>query len=318
MARRPFDVSKYKKQLGILYRNVGTASDPIWDRATPIEIKRYEKAMSSADTPQRTIRAKKMQPQFNKYFGSSTRLREANNRLAKWAGPLSLRGGKDPIYNFERALFEDGGEIRKDSDSRRWGANLNNLNRKDMDKPGTGISAILNGAREWIRQIQISKHQLSINAEYFRIAVGYRAQKVFQDSFKYQKFWASGSQPWAPLSTFTKKKRAKRGTGTRILKEYGDLYESIKMDENASKGLTRIYTDIVKANPEHHKKHSICYAGYHNDPRPGDTYGNGWGKRRPKQYIRRQFMGHSDKIDSFAARIMKRYLFDSVFLIKMA
>ena len=316
MAKK-FDSSKFQYRAGKLYRNDGTASEPFWNRAKPLEIKQYQKAMSRPNGTGRTVNILKVQSKYAKYFGSSTKLTGANSRITNWARPLALSGGQNPVYGWERARYIDfDGKIKKDSSGRFWGANLNQLNRNEIGKTNIGKGVVLNGSREWIRQIQISIHQLHINAESFRIAVGHRAIKVFQSSFKYQQFWSTGTQKWAGLSIFTKKKRAKRGTGTKILNEYGDLYRSIKIKENASKGLTRIYTDIVHANPSKHKKHSICYAGYHNNPRSGDTYGNGWGKRRPRNYIQRQFIGHSDHIDSFAASIMKRYLFDSVFLIK--
>lgn len=114
------------------------------------------------------------------------------------------------------------------------------------------------------------------------------------------------------------KKRARRGTGNRILKEYGDLYNSIRIKEHAGLYRTRVYTDVVHANASHHKKHSICYAGYHNEGE--GTYGSGWNGHKPKPYIRRQFMGHSSYLDpltdSFMRKMVKLYLFDSVFLIK--
>ena len=318
MAKK-FDISKFKESAGRLYKNEGTALNPAWFRASRSETEKYYKYINgsgnkSAKAPSKLM---KVEPRFKKYFGPSTRLTGANGRIASWARPLSLKGGSNPVYGWDRVRYVgENGRLGKDSSGRLWGANLNKLNKKDIGKSGIGAGAVLNGSREWIRQIRISMHQLTINAEYFRIAVGNRAIKVFQDSIKYQQFWSSNGKRWAALSSYTLKKRAKRHTGNHILKEYGDLYNSIKLNPTASKGLTRIYTDVVNANVSHHKTHSICYAGYHNDPRPGDTYGNGFGTKRPKKYIRRQFIGFSDKIDSFAFSIMKRYLFDSVFLIR--
>ena len=186
-------------------------------------------------------------------------------------------------------------------------------------RSGAGSSAtILNGTKQWIRQIQISQYALRVQAENFRVVVGRRAMKVFQNSFKYQQFYSNRSRRWTPLSSYTLKKRARRGTGSRILKEYGDLYNSIKLDESAGVGRTRVYTDIVPANAGHHKKHSICYAGYHNEGK--GTYGSAWNGHKPKPYVKRQFMGHSSYLnpftDSFMRKMMKLYLFDSVFLMK--
>lgn len=316
MAKK-FDASKYKWSVS-LGKLIHYDSDGFTRYASESETKRWRQATGGTEGKARSYRSANVQTRFKKYFGSSTTLTGANGKIADWARPLSLSGGKNPEYGWTRAYYSANGKLKKDSSAKFWGANLKQLNRKDIGKTNVGMGVILNGSREWIRQIQISIHQLSLNAERFRIAVGHRAIKVFQNSFKHQRLDATGSQKWADLSVFTKKKRAKRVTGTRILNEYGDLYRSIKIKEQSASGtvkgkVTRIYTDIVKANPQHYKKHSICYAGYHNNPNPGDTYGK-WGKRRP--YIQRQFIGHSDKIDSFAAMIMKRYLFDSVFLIK--
>lgn len=287
-----------------------------WDYAKGAE-KRWHDSMTGKQSVQRKAgNTLQVQSKYRSLFNAKTEFTTNNNRLKNWSRVLALRGGDNPVYDWRRGYFKEGSVIRKDSSKRLWGANLNHLNKKDIGKTNIGKGAILKGSKEWIRQIQISIHQLGINAESFRIAVGHRALKVFQDSFRYQQFWTTGSSKWPALSTFTKKKRAARGTGSKILREYGDLYQSIKLNEQESTNLTRIYTDKVEANDKHHKKHTLCYAGYHNNPRPGHTYGNGWGRRKPRNYIQRQFMGHSDKIDSFAFSVMKRYLFDSVFLIK--
>lgn len=227
---------------------------------------------------------------------------------------MTLKGGSNPNYNWGRVSYINSkGSVSKSSSSGRWGADTN------QGKRGAGGSAtILNGTKQWIRQIQISQYALRVQAENFRVVVGRRAMKVFQNSFKYQQFYSNRSRRWTPLSSYTLKKRARRGTGSRILKEYGDLYNSIKLDESAGVGRTRVYTDIVPANAGHHKKHSICYAGYHNEGK--GTYGSAWNGHKPKPYVKRQFMGHSSYLnpftDSFMRKMMKLYLFDSVFLMK--
>lgn len=276
--------------------------------ATSDQIKRYKK-IKSGDTHSGGSRSSdRLTPQkkYYKYFGSSTRLTGRNGYIANWARPLALEGGNKPEYAWKRVDFlKSDGSIGHDSSKRRWGAKINSGR--------LGAGGILKGSKDWVRQLQISVHQLMLNAEYFRIAVGHRAMKVFQNSFRYKRFYASQSQKWAALSSYTLRKRAKRGTGELILREYKDLYNSIKIEEN-SNGRTRIFTDIVPADSAHHKKRSVCYAGYHNEGK--GTYGNGWGRHKPKPYIRRQFMGHSDEINKFAFEIMKRYLFDSVFMVK--
>lgn len=252
--------------------------------------------------------------QYSKYFSSGTRFTIRQGHIVPWAKPMTLKGGSNPNYNWGRVSYINSkGSVSKSSSSDRWGADTN------QGKRGAGSSAtILNGTKQWIKQIQISQYALRMQAENFRVVVGRRAMKVFQNSFKYQQFYSNRSRRWTPLSSYTLKKRARRGTGSRILKEYGDLYNSIKLDESAGVGRTRVYTDIVPANAGHHKKHSICYAGYHNEGK--GTYGSAWNGHKPKPYVKRQFMGHSSYLnpftDSFMRKMMKLYLFDSVFLIK--
>lgn len=265
-----------------------------------------QKTVNSA-RKQALTRLKKV---YGKYFSSkSVAFTNRGGHIQGWAKTLTLKGGKDPNLNWHRPQFRaTNGKLIRASSKTLWGANINS------NTPAT----ILVGTKQWVRQIQISLHALYVNAENFRIFVGQRAIKVFQNSFKYQQFYSSRTQRWKPLSAWTLKKRAWRGTGSRILKEYSDLYNSIKIDENAGPMTTRVYTDIVPANAGHHKRHSICYAGYHNEGK--GTYGSGWNGHKPKPYIRRQFMGHSSHLnpftDSFMKKMMKMYLFDSVFLIK--
>lgn len=300
MSKEKFDPKKFSTRLGTLYYD--------GKKATQYRIKQYNRWQKGGGS-QASI-----SKQYNKYFSSDVRFTTRQGHLKDWARPLSLKGGQNPNYNWSRVGYRDfDGTARRVSSSERWGANINKV------KSGmTGSATVLVGTRQWIRQIQISLHQLYINAENFRILAGQRAMKVFQNSFKYQQFYSSNSQKWASLSSYTRRKRAARGTGSRILKEYGDLYKSIKIDIDASPMTTRIYTDVVPANASHHKKHSICYAGYHNEGK--GTYGKGWNGNNPKPYIRRQFMGHSSYLDpfsdSFMKKMMKVYLFDSVFLVK--
>lgn len=251
--------------------------------------------------------------QYGKYFSSGTKFTTRQGHAVGWSKPLSLKGGNTPNYNWGRANFTDSsGKVRLTSSNNQWGANIN------KSKSGVGGAVILEGSKQWIQQLQISIYALNLQAENFRVMVGRRAIKVFQNSFKYQQFYHNKSQKWPALSEATLKKRAKRGTGSRILKEYGDLYNSIKLEENAGPFKTRVYTDIVPANTGHHKRQSICYAGYHNEGH--GTYGAPKNGHTPKAYIKRKFMGHSSYLnpftDSFIRKMMKLYLFDSVFLVK--
>lgn len=305
MSRQKFDPSKVKTQFGKHFyegQRLGSHRERLYQQ--------WLRNQGGGSVKGRATFPK----QYSKYFSSGTRFTIRQGHIAPWAKPMTLKGGSNPNYNWGRVSYINSkGSVSKSSSSDRWGADTN------QGKRGAGSSAtILNGTKQWIRQIQISQYALRVQAENFRVVVGRRAMKVFQNSFKYQQFYSNRSRRWTPLSSYTLKKRARRGTGSRILKEYGDLYNSIKLDESAGVGRTRVYTDIVPANAGHHKKHSICYAGYHNEGK--GTYGSAWNGHKPKPYVKRQFMGHSSYLnpftDSFMRKMMKLYLFDSVFLMK--
>lgn len=305
MSRQKFDPSKVKTQFGKHYyegQRLGSHRERLYQQ--------WLRNQGGGSVKGRATFPK----QYSKYFSSGTRFIIRQGHIAPWAKPMTLKGGSNPNYNWGRVSYINSkGSVSKSSSSSRWGADTN------QGKRGAGSSAtILNGTKQWIKQIQISQYALRVQAENFRVVVGRRAMKVFQNSFKYQQFYSNRSRRWTPLSSYTLKKRARRGTGSRILKEYGDLYNSIKLDESAGVGRTRVYTDIVPANAGHHKKHSICYAGYHNEGK--GTYGSAWNGHKPKPYVKRQFMGHSSYLnpftDSFMRKMMKLYLFDSVFLMK--
>lgn len=305
MSRQKFDPSKVKTQFGKHFyegQRLGSHRERLYQQ--------WLRNQGGGSVKGRATFPK----QYSKYFSSGTRFTIRQGHIAPWAKPMTLKGGSNPNYNWGRVSYINSkGSVSKSSSSGRWGADTN------QGKRGAGGSAtILNGTKQWIKQIQISQYALRVQAENFRVVVGRRAMKVFQNSFKYQQFYSNRSRRWTPLSSYTLKKRARRGTGSRILKEYGDLYNSIKLDESAGVGRTRVYTDIVPANAGHHKKHSICYAGYHNEGK--GTYGSAWNGHKPKPYVKRQFMGHSSYLnpftDSFMRKMMKLYLFDSVFLMK--
>lgn len=302
MSKEKFDPSKFSTRAGNVYYN--------GQRASQYRLRQYQKYVKGAGG-----RVTSVPKSYSKYFSSGTRFTTREGHLENWAKPLTAKGGKNPNYNWSRVSYKNSvsGEVKRGSSSMRWGTDVNK-NKTGM----SGSATVLKGTRQWIRQIETSLYQLGVNAEHFRIVVGNRAIKVFQNSFKYQKFYDNQSHKWASLAPYTLRKRASRGTGSRILKEYGDLYNSLKLDSNSKPNTTEVYTDIVHANISHHKKHSICYAGYHNEGK--GTYGSAWNGHKPKPYIRRQFMGHSSYLDpftdSFMRKMMKLYLFDNVFLIK--
>lgn len=301
-----YDINLFSERLGQLY--YGNF------RATLAQIKFYSNYYNRP-IGKKSVARPTVSQNYRKFFSGGTKFNSSSGHTQGWARNMTLKGGQNGNMNFSRVKYRDfDGKIHKDSSKSRWGANINQKGN------GPNTTTVLHGTKGWLRQLMISNHALYINAEAFRIVVGRRALKVFQTSFRERKFHSAGSSPWAPLSAFTLKKRLKRGTGNKILREYGDLYNSIKIDEGADPITTRVYTDVVHENVSHHKRHSICYAGYHNEGR--GTYGNGWGKRRPKAYIRRQFMGHSSYLnpftDRFLRKMMKIYLFDAVFLVKKA
>ena len=81
------------------------------------------------------------------------------------------------------------------------------------------------------------------------------------------------------------------------MQETNALYESLEYIPAVAP-----FTSGVRAN--------ASYAGFHNDPRPGETYGTHYGA---KPVTRRQFMGHSTLIDDFIMTYEQAYLFDTVF-----
>lgn len=281
------------------------------------DIEAAQKAKANKETNRfRIKRQKALKPstrvwnvprKYEKYFHYSAFNRDKAGRSPLWSKNLTLQGGKSPNYNWERVKYVNfRGASQHTRVNELWGSNI--------DRGGVGI---LNGGQGLIRQLQIAQAQVMINAEHFRVLVGERAIQVFRNSFKYHKFYSAHSTPWHPLADFTIRKREKRGTGSRILVEYRDLMDSFKLEKNAEPITTRVSTDIVQPNEAHHKRYAICYAGWHNEGE--GTYGNGFGGRSPKQYIKRQFMGHSTYlnpvVDPFLKKMMKTYLFDAVFKV---
>lgn len=144
------------------------------------------------------------------------------------------------------------------------------------------------------------------------------ARKVFENSFKYQRYYSAGGEKWKKLSDTTIKKRMRKKTWhnrKNILNEYGTLMNSLVITDK-SLGLTRphffkkrVYTAPEKFNVSTNPHKGFCYAGIHNNPY-GDTYGTAFGG---KPAIQRQFMGYSTYIDKFMDKNIDRYLFDKVF-----
>jgi len=293
-----YDINKFEFYNGKLYYN--------GFYATRQQVSAYKKLTGHSSAKATTSKPRERYRVGNRWAKMLSINPNSKAGTAKsWAKPLANKNGFIQVGRGNK-IIERGGNTY-------WGANL-----KSTKRGVVSAGTLLIGSKDWIRHIQMSIHQLQVQAEYFRIAVGYRAQKVFQDSFRFQRFYSAEGQKWASLSAYTLRKRMKRKTSGPILREYGDLLNSIKIEENTAleSGTigTQIYTDKVPMNLAHHKKHTLCYAGWHNEGK--GTYGRGVKGRSPKPYKKRQFIGHSSKILHFAAQIQKRYLFDMVFLSK--
>lgn len=192
----------------------------------------------------------------------------------------------------------------------KWGVQIK--------QQGKGGAFVLNGLGDWLRQLAIAKYRMALGAEYFRIAIGHRAKRVFELSFKYHKFYNENTE-WKPLAEYTEKKRKRTNTwygdNKSKLYEHGRLASSLRLTNNSK--VTRIETQkvsVARRYKGYTRVHSYVYAGWHNEDNPR---GRKWGEKIPQ----RQFMGFSsstsfDKVDDFAFKIADRYLFDNVFLAK--
>lgn len=261
---------------------------------------------------------------YSKYFHESAFRRNRAGQSPEWSRQLTLSEGKNANYNWGRREYRNtkakevfgynsrGKQIRIGGKTKRTGAD--SLWGSALKKGG---AYNLKDIKQMVKQILIAERNVALYAEHFRVLVGERAIQVFRNSFKYHKFYTNNSDTWHPLAEYTLRKRAKKGTGSQILVEYGDLRDSFELEKEADPMTTRVTTGIVKPSEVNRKKYPICYAGWHNEGE--GTYGNGWGRRRPKQYIKRQFMGHSTYLDpmtdGFLRKMLKTYLFDSVFQI---
>lgn len=271
---------------------------------------------ATGTTPPKRERARTIKPvtarqaklnaasKFSRFFTRGTNF-SLNGHVSSRYKAMTLSKGSISYGRVE--YINESGKLVKTKVNDRWAADASKGQKL------SGSVCVINGTKDWVRQILITRHQLHVQAEHFRIIVGQRAQKVFQLSFRYHRFYSDGASNWKKLAPYTIKKRQKRGTGDRVLVEYGDLQKSIKIKSRSKGHTTSVYTDIVKANTSHYKKHSICYGGLHNE-------GKGYHGPSGTPYSRRQFLGHSTHLnpmtDSFLRRMMKQYLFDSVWLVK--
>lgn len=286
---------------------------------TPYQIKKYrefsDKHIAKPTVPKSTT---ELFPKNTPFYGQ-------NKNLRSWSRNLAVTGGKNPNYMYQRPRYwrtdKDGNgivEFRKNRNGKvqglkyqetsgeRWGINVNKKQNV----------SVLNGLKGQLeRHLKYLVYNVTKEAENFRIAVGYRALKIFDNSFRYSKFYSRNARSWHKLSPATLAKRRSRKTGSRILVEYGDLRNSLKIHEHSPNLplTTTVYTEEVFPSENNRQVNTFCYAGLHNEG--VGTYG-----RTGKRYIKRQFMGHSSHLDPMTDRIMRKmtklYLFDAVFRVK--
>jgi hypothetical protein len=166
--------------------------------------------------------------------------------------------------------------------------------------------------KQWKNQIKLLPERIASRADSFISVMSYRAQTIFQNSFKQQRFYSSDGGIWKRLSPVTIAKRTKNGTWPgSILNETGDLLRSIKVSEPMQEGFIRnakVYTDPKAFRSHKDGRMYFCYAGLHNNPSQTDTYG-----RIRTHIVQRQFMGHSTYYVEFENKIIDKYLFYDIF-----
>ena len=219
----------------------------------------------------------------------------SEGRLKERFLPLGMQNGKQ----YSRFRY-DPDNLRKRSGS-RW-----------KSSPGSNSGVLT------IRQLQIhfkiAAYAVERNGHNFAHVLAERALKIFQDSFKYQKFHSRDAESWPDLKEWTIKKRIKHntlGSGKKLF-ELGELYKSLNFEKTKLGG--RVYTDPKafkkEVYPDGSKRRAFCYAAIHNE---GPEGGYSFGRHKA---VRRQFIGHSTYIFDFARSIARKYLFDDVFLTK--
>lgn len=193
-------------------------------------------------------------------------------------------------YNYSARRYvagENGLKLTSKAENQRW-----------ISRGGKNGGVLT--AKQWMIQLGIAAHAIGTNIQNFKMIHAMRAQQVFAEAFVKQSF---DNHKWQPLADSTIKKRSRnvpsRPWGAtwpgKILADSGNLFNSIKI-KNGPMGAVRVQA-------------SAPYAGIHNNPTDGMTYGKS--KRR---VVQRQFMGHSTAIEKFIALNIDKYMFDDVFV----
>lgn len=171
----------------------------------------------------------------------------------------------------------------------------------------------------WLRKHLIEViEKIHVNSMNYTVILSLRAQKIFQDSFKYKRFYSANGGAWPSLRQSTIKKRQRKNTwpgAGGMLREYGDMFSSIEVRRAGD----NTFMGGVITNPKKYVRHeytgrdgqkhtdkrgAFCYAGLHN---------NGGTIRGGHHLPKRQFMGHSTYLFEFALRQADRYFFFNVF-----
>lgn len=165
-------------------------------------------------------------------------------------------------------------------------------------------STRLKSLKEVALQLAIASHLSVVQMEHWKHVLALRALKIFQESFELKRFNSDGEPRWRPNTRNTYLKRVHKGTwpgAGRLMMESGALQKSLHVVKRG------IDDYAVTTGPAANGR---IYAGVHNNPKSGMTYGRIFGAQPVTQ---RQFMGHSTKIEEFMATYEKKYLFDMVF-----
>lgn len=169
-----------------------------------------------------------------------------------------------------------------------------------------GETVELRNLQEIALQLSIASHMSEVQMAHWKFVLAERARKIFQDSFVLKRFNSDGAVKWRYNTRSTYTKRRKKGTwpgAGGLMMETGALQKSIKVKKIHSNDY--VVTTTPAANGR-------IYAGVHNNPTAGMTYGHIFGAQPVTQ---RQFMGHSTKIFEFMEAYESKYLFDMVFRV---
>lgn len=248
-------------------------------------------------------------------FPSGTKFINESGHFFQQYKPMAMVPGK------EYSSFRLTEKVEKDVLSGKTILSSKKTSRPWKSKRG-GTGGQTMSVVEFSNHLMIAAYEAQRNAENFAVVLSLRAQKIFQNSFRYKKFYSADGSAWPALTPNTIRRRTKLGTwpgAGGMLQEFGDLYRSIKQRNLKGQG-GQVYTDPNEFKHAEYKngkrRRTFCYAGIHNNgAEMGLTYGNGFGgKVMPVGVKNRQFIGHSTYLFQFARSIMRQYLFDEVFL----